>query len=197
MTQHFGLIDNDGNVVDLDDSSGAVNVVDYAHHEIHGGNAFSHREVVDLTLNAVRDIQITTPAGLKNPHFTFEFSAEDEVEWWLYENVSIVQAGTAWTPVNHRRTSSKTSGLNCASIDNTSISNANSDTAVAGATTLAHGRVGTGGFFGGGGSAAARDEWILKPSEDYCIRFLALGAGYISYHLDWYEHTDKVSITGG
>jgi hypothetical protein len=164
-------------------------MVENAHHEIHNGRSFGYSEVVELAGDATRDIQITTGAGARYAHFSFEFYAEAETEWWMWENVGIVLAGTTVTPLNYRRSSTNTSVLTIKYIDNASLALANADTTTATATLLSH------GFMAGGkkagGSAATRREWILKPSEDYLIRFDATAAGYVSYALDWYEHTDK------
>ncbi|GAF97887.1 unnamed protein product, partial [marine sediment metagenome] len=154
-------------------------------------------DVWDLPADDVLDIQITTPPGAKLAHFTIDFFTEKSVEWWLWENVAINTPGTTITPRNHRRDAGDNSTLTTKYIINTSIANANSDTAVAGATYLAHGKTGEAGAkkdTGSGGGADSREEWIFLPSEDYSLRFFDLGdGGFIAIHLDWYEHTDKDS----
>jgi hypothetical protein len=119
---------------------------------------------------------------------TIEFDTESETDWYFYEDVTINVAGTEVTPVNHNRNSTNTSGLTVKVITNTTTANANADTAVAAATTLMHGIAGAGKKVGGQGGA--RNEFILKQNEDYSLRFIATAAGYVSFHLDWYEHTN-------
>lgn len=158
------------------------------HHEIHQGNDFSCVDNVDLAINNVRDIQITTPDTTKWAHFTIGISVESETEWFFYRNVTINTPGSTTTCNNSNHNSGNTQGLVINYIDNTSVANANSDTAVAGATTIYH------GIMGAGKDSGEHDhghEVILKQNEDYSLRFIANAAGYINYHLDWYEHTDK------
>jgi hypothetical protein len=169
-----------------DESTRAVNTVDYSHHEIHEGSTYEYKEVVDLAINNVRDIQITTPNTTKWGHFTFRFTTESETEWHLYENVTINTPGTSYTPINSNRNSANTSDLTVAYIDNTSAANANADTAVAGATQILHGISGAGRD---SGLYSHEHEIILKQNEDYTVRFDASAAGFVDYHLDWYEHT--------
>lgn len=170
-----------------DDATDQVVTIAYDHHQIHEGDSYEYTEIKDQTQDHVYDIQITTPNTTKWSHFTFEFDVEAETDWYFYENVNIILAGTAVTLLNHNRSSSNTSGLTIKAITNTTIGNANADTAVAAATTLMHGIAGAGKKVGGMGGS--RHEWLLKQNEDYCIRFIATAAGFVSWHLDWYEHT--------
>lgn len=165
----------------------AFRVMEYEHHEIHAGDSYSYMEAVDQTINHVYDIQITTPNTTKWAHFTFNFSVENETDWYFYENVTINLAGTTVTLLNADRNSTNTAGLTIKVITNTTTANANADTAVAGATTVAHGITGD---KKAGGDVNGRHEIILKQNEDYSIRFIATVAGWVSFHLDWYEHTN-------
>ena len=106
--------------------------------------------------------------------------------------MSIVLAGTEIIPFNANRNSTTNPTLVMKFIDNASVANANSDTAVGGATFLEHSLVGSGRQVGGG--VSGRDEWILKPSEDYLLRFVAIAAGFVDYHLSWYENTNIVPL---
>ncbi len=179
----------------LDASTNVLETISYPHHETHGGSNYDITDVIDLPSDDVLDIQITAPAGTKLAHFVKDFFAEAYTEWWLYENVTINVAGTTLTPRNHRRDAGDNSIMGLAYIINTSIANANSDTAIAGATQLAHGKVGTAGAkkeAGEPGGAESREEWIFDADTELTLRFHDQGdGGYIAFHLDWYEHTDK------
>ena len=172
-----------------DSTTYAFSTIDYVHREVHQGSAYGHVDVQDQTIDHVYDIQITTPNTTKWAHLTFDFNVEKETLYYFYENVAIVTAGTAITPLNRNRNSTNTSGLTLAGITNTTLDNANLDTTVAGATIIEHGIVGAGKKEGGEGST--RHEYILKQNEDYCLRLIATAAGYVNYHIDWYEHTNK------
>lgn len=171
-----------------DAASDILEVIDHQFSEVHDGESYEYSEVKDQTVNHVYDIQITTPNTTKWAHFAFEFDTESETDWYFYENVNIILAGTAVTLLNHERNSTNSSGLTVKVITNTTTGNANADTAVAAATILRHGIAGAGKKIGGYGGT--RHEWVLKQNEDYCIRFIASSAGYIAFHLDWHEHTN-------
>ena len=115
----------------IDKSTRAIETIEYEHHEIHEGSHYLIVDVVDLAISNERDIQITTPNTTKWTHLVFALDSENEIEWYLYQNVTINTPGTAVTPINNDRNSAKTSGLTIATIDNTSVANANADTAVA------------------------------------------------------------------
>jgi len=183
----------------LDASTHSIQTVDYAHHEIHGGSGWDISEKADLPADDFLDVRITTAAGTKYVHLTIEYHSEDETEWWLYEDVDLDTAHGAGgdvvdlTPRNHRRPSGDSGTIITASyIINTNLANADADTDTTdGAILLAHGQQGAGRNKPSTGGS--REEWILAPDEDYTLRFEDIGgsAGYVAFHLDWYEHTDK------
>lgn len=185
MVGHDGA---DYEALRLDRSTRTLQTMTYPHHEVHSGNGFGCIGVNDLANNAVLDLQLTTPNTTKWIHLTISYDTEVETQFFLYENVTILLAGTVALPVNHNRNSSTTSGLGIGIITNTSVANANLDTAVASATILAQSISGAGR---NGGTDRHAHEWILKQNKVYSIRFVANAAGYTDYHLSWYEHEDK------
>ena len=176
-------------VARLDSSTHAIKTIAYEHSEIHGGSSYEYTGYKDQTVNHVWDIQLSVGGSSKVPHLTFEFDVESATLWHFYEDVNIILAGTTYTPPNHLRSTDKTTNLTVAYITNTTLGNANADTAVAGATTLSEGIAGSGKKVGG--QDGSRHEWILNQNMDYCFRWIATAAGYVSWHLDWYDHNDK------
>ena len=195
LTARWGTGAGETDDVRIDGSTNSLQTIDYAHHEIHGGSCWDITDKADLPGDDFLDIRFTTDAGTKYAHLTIEYHSEDETEWWLYENVTMTTvhgSATALTPRNHRRPSGDSGTIVTASyIINTTLANANSDTGIGSATEIGHGQQGAGRNTPTSGSS--REEWILLPGEDYSLRFEDIGgsAGYISWHLDWYEHTDK------
>lgn len=181
-------IDYESGKSGVDASTEALQSIIYEHHEIHLGVNYEITEVANLAINNVRDIRITTPNTTEYGHFIFGIIGENETEYYLYEGVTIVTAGTLITPINNNRNSANVSSMIVDYIDNTSVSNANADTTVAGATTLKHGVLGSNRD---GGENSHDREIILKANTVYCMRLIANAAGYINYDLSWYEHTDK------
>ncbi len=170
-----------------DKSSGSMPSITFTHHQVHEGKAFEIKEVVDLSINNVRDIIITTPDTTKWGHFTFEFDTKVETEWFLYRNPVIVTTGTPHDIFNCNENSTGVADLVVSFIDNTSVANANLDTTVAAAVQRAH------GISGAGRSAGGHDhevEVILKRNEDYVLRWIATTAGYVDYHFTWYEQVN-------
>ena len=116
-TAHYQIIKvdigGDGVSVPLvaDGVTNSLRVITYPHHEIHEGSAFEIKSYKDLAINKVRDIRITTPNTTKWAHFTLEFDTKSETLWYLYENVAIVNTGTAITPINCNRNSTGASVL--------------------------------------------------------------------------------------
>lgn len=169
-----------------DQVTAATIFVDYEHHELHEGDHYFVQDYVDLPISNVFDLQFTTANTSKWTHFIFGLDCEAETLWYIYEGVTITTPGTAVTPVNNNRNSTNTSGNTVASILNTSVSNANSDTAVAGATLLAQGIIGA--LRNGGATERAR-EIILKQNTAYAFRAVATQAGFVAFVAEWYEHT--------
>lgn len=157
------------------------------HYEIHHGEHYFIQGNEDLAINNVLDIQFTTPDSAAWSHFVLQLDCESETEWFIYEGATISTPGTAATPINNNRNSSNTSANTVATITNTSVANANADTAVAGATLLANGVVGAGKT---GGTVERSREIMLKQNTIYCIRAVANTAGNVSYNAQWYEHED-------
>jgi hypothetical protein len=172
----------------IDGSTNTLQTIPYEHHEIHSGSHYFISGVTDLSINNVFDMQFTTPDTTKWAHLVFLLSVESETEWYIYEGATINVAGTTVTPRNNDRNSSNVSGMTVAGITNTSVGNADADTATAGATEIAHGIIGAGKD---GGVIGREKEIILKQNTVYCFRGIANAAGYISYIVEWYEHTNK------
>jgi hypothetical protein len=180
------LFDEGGVPVSVDDSTESLQVIQYEHHEIHSGSHYHCDSFVDLSINNVYDLQITTPDTTEEQHLVGYISCESETLFEVYEDVTINVAGTTLIPVNNNRRSVNTSNIILSGISNTNTANANADTAVVGATLLLTGKIGAGKD---GGSRDRNSETILKRNTKYTIRFTASVAGYVDYTLSWYEHT--------
>lgn len=170
----------------------ALMTVAHAHHEIHEGGHFFIRDVVDQAINTVFDLQITVPDTTKWIHMTLDVLAEDEVDFFIYEGVTINVAGSAVTAFNSNRNSAKTSGLTIKSQVNASIGDANADTTTASpAVEIEHQKSGA----NRNPSLSHREnEIILQQNQDYCFRCVFTKAAYIAFNLNWYEHTNKTKL---
>lgn len=171
----------------LDSATHSIQTIEYEHHEIHAGSHFEITNLVDLAINAVRDIRIVTQNTTKWAHLLFEVSVESETDVILYEGVTISAAGTGITPTNNDRNSLTASVMTVTYEDNASVANADTDTPTAGATVIYR------TVLGAGKNAGADKEFILKQNTAYSLRFIANTAGYVNYNLEWYEHINKAA----
>jgi len=172
----------------FDDIAHAICIIDYAHHEVHEGDAF-HIDVSSANLGSVTgdhlQITLTTPAVAdpqKRVHMVADAYGSGEILFSIQEAPIGGNSGTtAIAAMNKNRGSSNTTSC----------------TAVYEATTL-----GTGGtliadhYVGAGrdkvgGASRARTEWVLKPATTYTFRVYAAAAITAYLALDWYEHTDS------
>lgn len=183
----FRSSDGSAQPIRLDNATNTINTIDYAHHEIHAGSHYVISGFYDLGATDVTDIQITTPNTTKWAHMLFEFDCESETQWFLYENVTILLAGTGLAELNSDRNSGTAATVVTAVIQNTSVANANLDTAIAAATIVETGLIGGGRT---GGHVGREHEIILKQNEDYSLRFIANVAGVVAWRINWYEHTN-------
>ena len=168
-----------------DPYANAFTTIETEHHTIHDGKHYFVSGVYDLPLNNVIDIQFTTPNLDKYTHLLFKLDNESELEWYLYEGVTINTAGTAIIPRNNKRSSTNTSVNTVAYIINADVADANADTATAAATALWSGISGSG--HASLGYERRDNELILKKNTAYSIRAIATAAGYFDYLLSWYE----------
>lgn len=167
----------------FDSATYALNTVDYAHHEIHGGSSFVASYIANVANAGTINVTITTPDTTKYAHMLWVIGTELESELRFYEG-STITGGTALAAFNRNRNSSGTSTC-----------------VVMGTPTV--GTVGSLIFTDhlGGGSAAARfggetrgvNEWVLKKNTTYTVQLVNATASdnYMSVALDWYEHTNK------
>lgn len=169
-----------------DASTNAINVVDYPHHEIHGGSAYYAVYSALKADTETIEVRIGTPNTTKWAHMLLEIDCALAGTAELWEATTKTHAaGNAITPMNRNRNSSNTSGL-------TICHTPGGAEAAAAMLTQYVGASATGGRVAEGGGASSRHEFILKQNEAYLIRVTSRADGNaLSIILDWYEHTDK------
>ena len=164
----------------------ALIVVEYSHHEIHGGSAYFviYSALADDT--DVIEIRIQTPDTTKWAHMTIDIEAAlaATVEMWE-PTTKTHEAGNVLTALNRNRNSTNTSGLTICHTPGGAQAGAATITEYVGAATVS-GRVSAGGHAGG------RNELILDQNNDYLIRVTSRADdNALTIVLDWYEHTNK------
>ncbi|MCP4604503.1 MAG: hypothetical protein GY847_28945 [Proteobacteria bacterium] len=196
--------DGDGNAVFLgsDSSTNAINVIDYAHHEIHGGSAFACHYTQTVSDTDDRSIiAFKTADSLKYCHLVFTASASEPATASIIEAPTITDnAGATLAVYNRRRVGTPT-------VTTVIDTSQNPDTAGSAMyfTETTMGSVTSGtvldtiplvsgtGNRAVGGSSRGNSEWILKPDTLYAFEVISLDDSNNTHRLqvDWYEHTDK------
>lgn len=166
--------------VDLDDSTHALNFVEYDHHEIHEGDGYTSASSSSaLNSGNTFSMLLITPSNGERLHMVNQLESTGEGEITFVEAPTITASGTPHHKLNRRRDSTAT--CSCQIYINCSYS---------GGLVLRNFRCGAGKTQGG--NARSTSEWVLKPATAYVIVFTARANGiYAELKSDWYEHADK------
>ena len=189
----------------LDVITHTLQVIDYAHHEIHGGSSFTaHYSLTTAATDAHRTgLFIKTPATGKLCHLIVSFGASAAATFKICEAPTIAAniGSHAAVIYNRYRDSSTSSGC----LDNATTPAAGKFTTlteaqIAGDVTWAEGTVirsatmqaGVGPKPAGGESRDAQ-EYILKANTKYVFLITNVGANANTHNIlvDWYEHANK------
>ncbi|MCP3684643.1 MAG: hypothetical protein GY861_18405 [bacterium] len=176
-----------------DQSTGATNIVEYAHHEIHGGSSYMVGSYdPDLDNGEKIIVAFKTPNTTKWLHLLILVDNSSESTLELLEAPTITNdTGTDLVVYNRNRNSGNTSGaLNIKASPAAGF-------ATLGPTITATGTVIEAQMVGSGkekvgGETRGTSEFVLKQNTIYAIRLTALADnGSANVLLDWYEHTNK------
>ena len=180
---HTYNMDSGGRIATVDTATNARNVIDYAHHEIHSGSHFFHRESYDLAKNGTVDHLIVVPDTTKWPHMTIAVgNVVSQVLVTLYEDTVVSANGTADISYNRDRNSSN--------LPTTAIYTMPTVTSTGSA--IANMTLGAGKNLPGG-EARDSEEIILKQNSNYLLRVVEpnVAATVVNIVFDWYEHQNK------
>ena len=169
----------------IDASTESLSVVDYEHHEIHGGSHFYVCGFLSGDDGDTNSFAMTTPNSTKEAHLTFTVGGTSQTEFYMYE-AATYSNGTPVVALNNNRNSSKTSDVTVVSAPDITTAGSliySSSAGYAGTTPAAASAVGV----------VARDrEIVLKTNTVYLINLVSRDDGnVISYCSEWYEHTPK------
>jgi hypothetical protein len=180
----FRSSDSTSQPLRLDSATNTLQVIDYAHHEIHAGSHFFYMDYDnDVDTGTPKYYRLTTPNTTKWSHVVFLLYSEGIGTWQLFENPTVNAAGTAATVFNSNRNSATAATLVIA-YDATSTADG---------TLLKVWRTGSGTTAPSriGGETSRESEVILKQGEDYFLKFTPdADNAKIKIEIDWYEHTN-------
>lgn len=172
----------------LDRITRALNVIDYAHHEIHAGSHFLYTDAISLNAAGSQDYLITVPDTAKWPHMIFILEGSAITQFDLYEGTD-KNGTTLQTVGNSNRNSDNVAGVTVhkgvsgGSIDGTLI-----HTYKGGAAT---------NQARASGSTRNDEEIILRQNTKYILRVTSgTNSNLINVNLSWYEHTSKLELQG-
>lgn len=174
----------------MDASTHSIQIIDYAHHEVHSGSFYYVKGQAELDgAGDTLDFLYVVPNTNKWPHAQWDIDGEAEFTLSLYEGVVTSNDGGAVTIFNANRNSANSPGV-----------------AAYSGPTLNSGALGDGGDGGnlvwegkiGSGRNATTNretayEFIAKQNTKYWFRISkeASGVHWVDYDFNWYEHTDK------
>jgi len=171
----------------VDKTTGAQNVLDYPHHEIHGGSHYTyHMYNASMASGDSIAFIVTTPNTTKWAHALFSGSSAFKFVYELYEDTTH-DAGAAESFYNNNRNSSN-SGTVAINTFGSGGSNGTLIEAQSGGFATGNGA----NLRLGGGEGRADNEWILKQNTKYLVRAESFtDANNIQLNMTWYEHTNK------
>lgn len=164
-----------------DTVSGAVEVIDHTHGEIHEGSSFSLLVRKTGSSPASASIMFRTPASGRM-HSVFRISCNVAAEFIVYESGSLSASGTLLTTIRNRDRNSAVA----ATLQARSTATISNGVVLVGEMLGAAG-VGT---TKGAGTGGNREEFILKASTVYTLKVIFGAASGVAYMgADWYEKT--------
>ena len=173
------------NTIKKDAITGANLDISYEHHEIHGGSSFVTSEVRQVDTTTFK-WQITTPATTTYSHVIFDISCSGEMLFVVTEGSDRTD-GTALTEINRRR-------VGTPAVAGTIVTHTPTGGTTDGATQIFTSRTGATGVGSKtieGGGTRGINEYILKPGTKYVLSVTTFASVYVSFIVDWYEHTES------
>jgi len=177
-----------GNLADVDRSTNAINIIDYAHHEVHDGSHFTFSTTSgDLDIATPLEYLIHAPNTTKWAHLLGTIYGALHTRFELFEGATHT-SGIHMPVHNNNRNSTKQAGI---------IITEHAGNGADGILLFeAEFGVDTGGGANrvtGGGTSRAEGEWVLKQNTVYLMRLSSLTDNNVgSMTFGWYEHTNQM-----
>lgn len=146
--------------IEVDPGVGGLLVTPIEHSLVADGVVFSCFYSYLLVAAATSKwLHVKVPAT-HTCHIRWRFMSEAKIDYYIYENPTLTNDGTALTEFDLNRTTSNASNVDV--FHTPTITNVG--------TMIDNGMIGTSGFlFDSGGSVSPMEDWIFKASESYLI----------------------------
>lgn len=155
-----------------------------AHSHIHHGDSFVVTDVQNLSTTTVKWM-VTTPNVTRWAHMLIDIDCTGEMQILITEGADRI--GTT-TLISHNRNRNNTT-TNAGLVIHRGTSGGTTD----GATALWTHRSGASslGALAASPGQARGEEFVLKQNTKYVIAVTTYANVYVTFDLDWYEHTDR------
>lgn len=195
---YMRVVDSDGNIILIDEDTGAITTISLSHHIVHEGAAFLS-DTVDETLADSENITLVfrTMSTPETAHMFFEFTTLVGGHLRVWEDVTWTTGTGGLLPiVNRKRETTMTSSGFLEDLTATPVFTATDNILegvgglnTAGATQIHH-------IYAWGkkekfpaGNVREAEGFILKPDTQYAVVFTAIGgANKAQIILNWFEH---------
>jgi hypothetical protein len=175
--------------VRIDRATNSLQIIDYAHHELHSGSSFMYHDVIaSLSNTIVQDYVIITPNTSRWSHIGHSVESTGPLTLQIFEGSDRTSARTLQTVFNRDRNSS---------IAATTMIYKNDATGASSGGTTDGTRIvwWSGGIANNkttnGTNVGSSNEKILKRNTTYIFRITSgMDSNLISVSFDWYEHTN-------
>lgn len=174
---------NDPRPLPIDKISNNLVAIETEHSSVHDGDHYTIKDFASLNTGVTTNFIIETPAA-PVAHFKFNVaSMTGAIDIEFRETVVAASDGTAITPVNNNRISTKTSSL-VFRRDPTGITD--------GTSILTRERIGSGTNPSNrlAGVGTRNEEFVLKPSTKYQVKIVnqAGAANVVQWEFSYYEY---------
>ena len=166
----------------LDNLTGSIKTVDYAHHENHEGWHFRAHKDTTLGDGDSLFVYFAPSTDARFPHLVFEAGGSFIISAHFYEAPTLTDSSAVFTPINTNRQSanlsSKTLYYDVVATNFGTIL----DGAAFGGATGSAGKI----YFGGEGRSD--HEWIFKQNTGYLLVIVSgTASNLVNVGLSWYE----------
>ena len=182
----YGYNGTNWQTIKIDSSTRAINTIDYAHHEVHGGSSYWAAVNATLGNGEIATIGFTTPDTTKWAHLLLQIDVNASCLFEVLEDVTSFSGGAAFTVRNFNRNSANASGMTVI----TGYTGSNLITPTGG-TTIWSENLGTKGV---STSRSNASELVMKQNSNYLFRVTnGATSNPMTILLTWYEHTDNAA----
>lgn len=172
----YGDSDGEATPIQIDEPSGSLTTISYAHHMIHSGNSYTAvGNDYDLDIGDNFTLTLITPDTATRVHVVWQAEGTNAIHIFLFEDAIVSSPGVAITPVNRNRNS----------LNTTTVTARENDTISDFGTQLWEWHTGDRKI---AGEEREVNEYILKQNTTYLLVISSeADNNMVSGQANWYE----------